>query len=67
MKGHYCLSICADCANTSRGCEWATKFKPVKGWKVESVKRKVRYFKGITDGYLDTYRVLECPNFKKRF
>ena len=57
-------SICMDCNMTCKGCPWATKFKPVKGWKAEAIKKLVSSFHG-KKGYIDSFRVIECPNYKK--
>lgn len=57
-------SICIDCGNTCNGCPWASKQMPVDGWKAEAVKKDVTSFKGMK-GFIDSFRVLECPNFKK--
>ena len=43
-------TLCWDCANSvSKGCEWARKLKPVKGWTADETKQ----------GYL----VRDCPEF----
>lgn len=57
-------SLCMDCNMTCKGCSWASKQIPVDGWKAEPVKKEVKSFKGMK-GLIDSFRVLECPNFKK--
>lgn len=48
-------TLCWDCANYAKGCNWSECFKPVKGW--EAVPTKTMHF--------DSYIVYECPKFKR--
>ena len=62
-------SLCVDCAMTTKGCPWAKKYEPIPGWEAVPVKKLVSSLK-TKDGtfkktYVDSYKVISCPHFRK--
>lgn len=57
-------TLCWDCGNAvpsadgKFGCSWSRNFEPVDGWKAEKHFKKYIY-----DQEIETYRVIECPEF----
>ena len=62
-------SICINCAMTTKGCPWAQKRIPLLDWEAVPIKKMVSSLKTkdgtVKKGYVDSYRVISCPNFKK--
>lgn len=52
--------ICNECATSTDECSWKAELIPVPGWNAEPLKFKLASGKKV-----DTYKVLECPKFKK--
>ena len=52
--------ICNECATSTEECSWKAELIPVPGWNAEPLKFKLASGKKV-----DTYKVLECPKFKK--
>lgn len=52
--------LCWTCkrAVPNRGCEWADKLKPVKGWY--AIPTKIRMCEGK---YTDSYKIISCPKY----
>mgnify|MGYP007124388795 CR=1 FL=1 len=41
MRGRKKDTLCWDCTKAAaKGCAWAGRFEPVKGWKAERVQRQ---------------------------
>ena len=55
-------SICFDCKNAVFGCCWAKRFEPVPGW--EAVKTRIKNRNSEDSYYIDSYKVISCPQFK---
>ena len=54
-------TICWGCQNAIGRCNWSRELKPVDGWDV--IPRTIKASKnGMTD-ILESYIVLECPEF----
>ena len=57
-------TLCWDCGNAvpcadgKFGCSWSRNFEPVPGWTAEKHFKKYIY-----DQEIETYRVIECPEF----
>ena len=72
-KGMYigATSLCMDCAMTTKGCPWAKSFKPLPDdeWEAEPIKKLVSSIKTkngtFKKTYIDSYRVISCPHFRK--
>lgn len=56
-------TLCWDCQNACCGCSWSRTFTPVKGWVAEPTV--ITYKTGDTLHTTDTYKIFECPEFKK--
>ncbi len=57
------IQLCWECQNALGGWSWSKNFTPVPGWKAKKV-----YLRHATRGWLDrveTYKVIECPEFRK--
>lgn len=55
---------CWECVKAYGGCSWADSFTPVEGWKAtKNTKREWKKGKGVTS--VDSYNVMECPEFVK--
>lgn len=54
-------TLCFDCANAAGKCSWSKDFTPVEDWKAIPTRVK----KDRNHGYLDSYDVYECPQYKK--
>ena len=52
-------TLCWDCANATGKCSWSSDLKPVKGWTAVPTK------KYVYGGYMESYLVSECPQFKR--
>jgi len=50
-------TLCWDCAKATGGCSWSYNCTPVDRWKAIPKKKKA------SDGYYDSYVVIECPEF----
>lgn len=52
--------LCWSCkrAIPNHGCEWADKFKPVKGWTATLTKVKQGRY-----NYEDSYAIEKCPKY----
>lgn len=60
-KGTLCWNCKRACANKIDQCSWSNEFKPVKGWKAETII--------IREGScrpLPTYIIKECPEYIAR-
>lgn len=62
-------SLCARCAMTTKGCPWVNKYEPIPGWDAKPIKKLVSSIKTkkgtFNKTYVDSYRVISCPKFKK--
>lgn len=54
---------CWDCKNACGGCSWSRNFTPVNGWVAEPTT--ITYKTGDILHTTDTYKIFECPEFKK--
>lgn len=53
-------TLCWDCEKATGGCSWSDKLIPVEGWDAIPTKIKMVIYKET-----DSYKVLNCPLFKK--
>ena len=65
-KGYNVPTLCWKCANSyAHKCsKFAKPSKPVEGWEIKPCRMKT----GINNGkglYVDTYEVINCPNFEQ--
>lgn len=54
-------TLCWICAKAGGNCSWSKNFTPVEGWNAKPTKIRCREQE---TGYLDSYNVKECPEFK---
>lgn len=53
-------SLCWNCKNALGGCSWSKSYVPIKGWK--AIRSDV---KTALHTYVESYFVLECPEYVK--
>lgn len=53
-KGDTLCWFCAKAGGKDSECPWASRLKPVPGWKVQA-----------GEAYTDSYKIKECPLFKE--
>lgn len=56
-------TLCWDCQKNTGSCPWSSSFTPVEGWR--AIPTKINTYQKFNEG-IDSYLVLECPQFKKR-
>ena len=54
-------TLCWKCQKACGGCSWSKDFTPVENWN--AVPTKIKAY-GTGDGTIDSYRVIECPEFE---
>ena len=62
-------SLCASCAMTAKGCPWVNRYEPIPGWEAKPIKKLVSSIKTkkgtYNKTYIDSYKVISCPHFRK--
>lgn len=54
-------TLCLICQKAGGNCSWSKDFTPVEGWNAKPTKIRCREQK---TGYIDSYHVIECPEFE---
>ena len=59
-------TLCWECEKAGGKCSWSKNFTPVEGWNAIPTKISCGYKKNGTEPhFIDSFQVLECPEFEK--
>lgn len=58
------MTKCWFCKRASGKCSWSAFGKPVRGWTAKKTRIAAIGSAANENGYIESYRVIECPKFK---